>query len=122
MFSSAYEIKDVEFKYYVEKSNKSCIFSKIAAKMAAENSNLMYLSCALRYEDKWSVDSYEIKGVELKYVENNNNKCIFSRMAAKMASENLKQMYLSFFSIDNNKWKCPVIVCERRKVYACRNT
>ena len=41
----------------------------MAAKMAAENLNLLYLSCAFRYKNKWSVDSYEIKDVEFKYVE-----------------------------------------------------
>ena len=38
-------MKDVEFKY-VEINNNSCIFSKMATKMAAENLNLMYLSSA----------------------------------------------------------------------------
>ena len=41
----------------------------MAAKMAAENLNLMYLSSAFRYTDKWSVDSYEIKDVEFKYIK-----------------------------------------------------
>ena len=71
--------------------------------MAAENLNLMYLSSAFRYTDKWSVDSYEIKDVELKYVEINNNSIIFFKMAAKMAAKNLNLMYLSspFKYIDN---------------------
>ena len=90
----SYEIKNVEIKF-VENKNNSCIFSKMAAKMAAENLNLMYLSSAFRYKNEWSVDSYEIKNVEIKYVENNNNSCIFSKMAAKMAVENFKMMYLS---------------------------
>ena len=68
----------------------------MAAKMAAENLNLMYLSFAFRYKNKWSVDSYEMKDVDIKYVKNNNNSCIFSKMAAKMAAENLNLMYLSF--------------------------
>ena len=68
----------------------------MAAKMAAEILDLMYLSSAFRYNDKWRVESYEIKNVEIKYVENNNNSCIFSKMAAKMAAENLNLMYLSF--------------------------
>ena len=67
----------------------------MAAKMAAEILDLMYLSSAFRYKNEWSVDSYEIKNVEIKYVENNNNSCIFSKMAAKMAAENLNLMYLS---------------------------
>ena len=67
----------------------------MAAKMAAENLNLMYLSSAFRYKNELSVDSYEIKDVDIKYVENNNNNCIFSKMAAKMAAENLNIMYLS---------------------------
>ena len=67
----------------------------MAAKMAAENLNLMYLSSAFEYTHKWSVDSYEIKDVEFKYVRNNNSSCIFFKMAAKMAAENLNLMYLS---------------------------
>ena len=39
----------------------------MAAKMAAENLNLMYLSFAFRYKNKWSVDSYEMKDVDIKY-------------------------------------------------------
>ena len=49
----------------------------MAAKMAAEILDLMYLSSAFRYKDEWSVDSNEIKDVEIKHVENNNNSCIF---------------------------------------------
>ena len=60
-------MKDVEFKY-VEINNNSCIFFKMAAKMAVENLNLMYLSSAFKYKDKWSIYSYEVKDVELKYV------------------------------------------------------
>ena len=67
----------------------------MVAKMAVENLNLMYLSSAFRYKNKWSVYSYEVKNVELKYVEINNNSFIFSKMAAKMAAENLNLMYLS---------------------------
>ena len=33
----------------------------------------------------------------MKYVENSNNSCIFSKMVAKMAAKNFKQMFLSFF-------------------------
>ena len=36
-------IKDVEYEH-VEINNNSIIFFKMAAKMAAENSNLMYIS------------------------------------------------------------------------------
>ena len=64
--------------------------------MAAEILDLMNLSSAFRYNDKCSVDSYEIKDVEIKYVENNNNSCIFSKMASKMAAENLNLVYLCF--------------------------
>ena len=32
----------------------------MAAKMAAENLDLVYLNSAFRYNDEWSVDSYEI--------------------------------------------------------------
>ena len=106
----SYGIKDVEIKY-VENNNNSCIFSKMAAKMTAENLNLMYLSSAFRCKNKWSVDSYEIKHAEIKYVENNNNSCIFFKMAAKMAAKNFKQMYLSSSGIHKNKWMCPVMLC-----------
>ena len=78
-----------------EISNNNCIISKMAAKMAAENLILMYLRSAFRYKDKWSVYSYEVKDVELKYVEINNNRCIISKIAAKMAAENLILVYLS---------------------------
>ena len=67
----------------------------MAAKMAAENMNLMYLSSAFRYRDKWSVDSYEVNDVEFRFVEINNNSCIFLKMAAKMATKNMNLMYLS---------------------------
>ena len=36
----------------------------MAAKMAAENMILMYLSSAFRYKNKLSVDSYKIKNVK----------------------------------------------------------
>ena len=111
----SYEIKDVEIKY-VKNNNNSCIFSKMAAKMAAENLILMYLSSAFRYKTKWSFDSYEIKNIEIKYVENNNNSCIFSKMAAKMAAENFKMMYLSSSGIHKNKWMCPVMLCQGNSV------
>ena len=62
-----------------------------------------------------------MKDVEFKYVEINIYSCILSKMAAKMAAENLKQMYLSSSFIHNNKWKCPVMLCERRRVLVCRN-
>ena len=67
----------------------------MAAKRAAEILDLMYLSSAFRYKDEWNVDSYEIKDVEIEYVESDNNSCIFSKMAAEMAAENLNLMYLS---------------------------
>ena len=41
----------VEYEY-VKINNISCIFSKMAAKMAAENYNLMYLSSPFTYRDK----------------------------------------------------------------------
>ena len=104
---NSYEMKDVEINY-VENNNNSCIFSKMAAKMAAENLILMYLSSAFRYKNEWSVDSYEIKNVEIKYVENKNNSCIFSKMAAKMAAENFKIMHLSSSGIHKIKWMCQV--------------
>ena len=105
----SYEIKDVEIKYVENNNNNnSCIFSKMAAKMTAENQNLMYLSSAFRYNDEWSVDSYEIKNIEIKYVENNNNSCIFS----KMAVENFKMMALSSYGIHKNEW----MLCQRNSV------
>ena len=70
--------------------------------MAAEILDLMYLSSAFRYKDKYSVDSYQIKDVEFNYVEINNISCIFFKMAAKMAAENFKMMYLSFSGIQKN--------------------
>ena len=112
----SYEIKNVEIKY-VENNNNSCIFSKMAAKMAAENLNLMYLSSAFRYKNEWSVDSYEIKNLEIKYVGNNNNSCIFFKMAAKMAAENFEMMYLSSSGIHKNKWMWPVMLCQGNSVY-----
>ena len=47
----SYKVKVVEYEY-VEINNISCIFSKMAAKMAAENYNLMYLSSFFKYRDK----------------------------------------------------------------------
>ena len=88
----------------------------MVVKMAAKILDLMYLSSAFRYNDEWSVDSYKIKDVEIKYVENNNNSCIFSKMAAKMAAENFKQMYLSSSGIHKNKWMCPVMLCQGNSV------
>ena len=70
-------------------------FSKMAANMAAEIPNRMYLSSPFKYRHKWSVDSYEVKVVEYEYVKINNISCIFSKMAAKMAAENYNLMYLS---------------------------
>ena len=75
----------------------------MAAKMAAEILYLMYLSSAFRYKNEWSVDSYKIKNIEIKYVKNNNNSCIFSKMAAKMAAENFEMMYISSSCIHKNK-------------------
>ena len=40
---------------YVKITNTNCIFSKMAAKMAAKNLNLMYLCSAVRYKSKYSV-------------------------------------------------------------------
>ena len=67
----------------------------MAANMAAEIPNRMYLSYPFEYRDKWSVDSYKVKVVEYEYVKINNISCIFSKMAAKMAAENYNLMYLS---------------------------
>ena len=80
---------------YVEINNISCIFSKMAAKMAAKMLNLMYLSSSFNYRNKWSVVSYEVKVLEYEYVGNNNNTCKFFKMAVKMAAKNLNVMYLS---------------------------
>ena len=68
----------------------------MAAKMAVEIRHRIYFSSGFRYEDKWNVDLYKVKDVEFKYVEINNDNCIISKMAAKMAAENLNIMYLSF--------------------------
>ena len=87
-------MKVVEYEY-VKIDNISCIFFKMAAKMAAENYNLMYLSSPFEYRYKRSVDSYKVKVVEYEYVKINNISCIFSKMAAKMAAENYNLMYFS---------------------------
>ena len=44
-------MKVVKYKY-VKINNISCIFCKMAATMAAENYNLMYLSSLFEYRDK----------------------------------------------------------------------
>ena len=67
----------------------------MAANMAAEILNRMYLSSAFRYKDKWSVHSYEVKDVEFKYEEINYKNCTISKMAAKMTAKNLILMFLS---------------------------
>ena len=68
----------------------------MAANMSVEILNRIYLSSDFRYKVKWIADSNEVKNVEFNYVEINNNKCIISKMAAKMAAENLNLMYLCF--------------------------
>jgi len=60
----------------------------MAAKMAAKNYNLMYLSFPLKCRDKESVYSYKMMVEEYEYVEINNISCISSKMAAKMVAEN----------------------------------
>ena len=80
-------MKVVEYEY-VKIIKIGCMFSKMAAKMVAENYNLMYLSSPFEYTDKQSVDSYKVKVVEYDYVGINNISCIFSKMAAKMAAKN----------------------------------
>ena len=87
-------MKVVEYEY-VEINNISCIFFKMAAKMAAKNLNQMYFSSSFRYTDKQSVNSHEVKVLEYEYVEINNISCIFFKMAAKMAAENLNLIYFS---------------------------
>ena len=47
----SYKVKVVEYEY-VKINNISCIFSKMAAKMAAENYNLMYLCSPFKYRKK----------------------------------------------------------------------
>ena len=59
--------------FEAQEQQLSCIFSKMAAKMAAENMNLMYLSSAFRYKDRWRVQSYEVDNDEFSQVEINNN-------------------------------------------------
>ena len=61
----------------------------MAANMAVEILNQMYLSSDFKYKDKRIVDSYEVNDVEFKYVQINNNNCIISQMAAKMVAKNL---------------------------------
>ena len=67
----------------------------MAAKMAAKNLILMYLSSAFTNKNKWIVYSYEVKDVQFKYDEINNN-CIISKMAVQMVAENLILVYLIF--------------------------
>ena len=110
-----YEIKNEEIKC-VENNNNSCIFFKMAAKMAAENLNLMYLSFASRYKKEWSVDSYEIKHAEIKYVKNNNNRCMFSKMVAKMAADRNFQTNESQFFWYTKKWMCPIMLWQWHSV------
>ena len=47
----------------------------MAAKIAAENMNSMYLSSAFRYKDRWRVQSYEVTvdNEEFSQVEINKN-------------------------------------------------
>ena len=92
---NSHEVKIVEYEN-VEINNNSDIFSKMAAKMAAENLNLMYLSSAFRYKDDFSVYSYKVKDGEFNYEEINNNNYIISKMVAKMAAENMILVYLSY--------------------------
>ena len=67
----------------------------MAAKMAAETVNLMYLDFSFQIQRQISVDSYEVKVVEYEYVKIHNDSRIFSKMASKMAADELKMMYLS---------------------------
>ena len=67
----------------------------MAVKMAAKNLILMCLSSAFTYKDKWSVYSYKVKDEQFKYEEINDNNCIISKMAAKMAAKNLILVYIS---------------------------
>ena len=67
----------------------------MAANMAVEILNRIYLSSDFRYTDKWIVDSYEVNDVEFKYVEINNNNCMISKMAANMATRNMYVICIS---------------------------
>ena len=64
----------------IQNSNNSWLFSKMVAKMAAENMNLIYISSASRYKDRWSVQSYEVDDEEFGHVEINNDNCSFCKM------------------------------------------
>ena len=86
----------------------------MAAKMAAKNLNLIYLSSAFRYKEEWSVDLYAIEDVEFKYEKINNNNCIDSKMTANMAAKNLILMYLSSDFRYNKKWR--TYSCEMKDV------
>ena len=48
---------------------------------------------------------YKVKDVEFNYEEINNNNCIISKMAAKMAAGNLILMYLSSDIVDTKTIK-----------------
>ena len=101
-------MKDVEYEY-IEINNNSCTISKMAAKMAAEILNLMYLSSSFRYTEKGSVYSYDVKDVEYEYVEINNNSCIISKMAAKMAAKNSESNVSQLCFRMQRQIKCPFI-------------
>ena len=58
---------------YLKLKNSNCIFSKMAAKMVAGNMNLMYLTSAFRYKDRWRVQSYEVDNEQFSHVGINNN-------------------------------------------------
>ena len=45
----------------------------MAVKIAAKNLNLIYVSSAFRYKDRWRVQSYEVDDEEFSHVEINNN-------------------------------------------------
>ena len=75
-------MKEAEFLY--EKIiNNNCIISKMAVNMAAKKLNIMFLSFAVWYKSKSSVNSYEEKDVECVGI---NNNFLISKMAAKFTS------------------------------------
>jgi hypothetical protein len=61
----------------------------MAAKMAAENMNLIYLSSAFRYTKTNEVSShkYEVDDKEFGHVKINNNSCLFCKMVANIAAK-----------------------------------
>ena len=94
-------MKFIKSSHYVEINNNSCIFPKIAVKMAAENFKLMYLSSASRHKN-------------LRTQSSNTNKSMktiayFPRWRQKLTPEIWFECILALFS--NTKTN-EIYICE----------